>query len=151
MRHTKAFSLSFGGKCLWFDYHPRFLPTNHVFRRNKDSFRNGVKVTDLPPPRLSSTKVWNNDCDLSKFTYYGKTFKNQGYEDIHSWTKRSIFWDLPYCKDNLLRHNLGVMHIEKNSFLIMYLTHLWMSKEREKIMRRLEKTWNFCVIEKSWR
>jgi len=39
-----------------------------------------------------------------------------GYGQFHNWTKRSIFWDLPYWKDNLLRHNLDVMHIEKNFF-----------------------------------
>ena len=30
------------------------------------------------------------------------------------WKKKSIFWQLPYWKDNSLRHNLDVMHIEKN-------------------------------------
>jgi hypothetical protein len=30
------------------------------------------------------------------------------------WKKKSIFFRLPYLKDNLLRHNLDVMHIEKN-------------------------------------
>ena len=30
--------------------------------------------------------------------------------------KRSIFWELPYWKTNILRHNLDVMHIEKNVF-----------------------------------
>jgi hypothetical protein len=30
------------------------------------------------------------------------------------WKKKSIFFRLPYWKDNLLRHNLDVMHIEKN-------------------------------------
>lgn len=30
--------------------------------------------------------------------------------------KISIFWDLPYWKDNLLRRNLDVMHIEKNFY-----------------------------------
>ncbi|XP_065855861.1 uncharacterized protein [Euphorbia lathyris] len=30
------------------------------------------------------------------------------------WKKRSIFFDLPYWEFNLLRHNLDVMHIEKN-------------------------------------
>ncbi|XP_039117808.1 uncharacterized protein LOC120253541 [Dioscorea cayenensis subsp. rotundata] len=30
------------------------------------------------------------------------------------WKKRSIFFDLPYWEHNLLRHNLDVMHIEKN-------------------------------------
>ena len=32
------------------------------------------------------------------------------------WKKRSIFWDLPYWSTNLIRHNLDVMHIEKNVF-----------------------------------
>ena len=39
-----------------------------------------------------------------------------GYGQYHNWTKRSIFWDLPYWKHNLIRHNLDVMHIEKNFF-----------------------------------
>ncbi|XP_058740977.1 uncharacterized protein LOC131613315 [Vicia villosa] len=30
------------------------------------------------------------------------------------WKKKSIFFELPYWKDNLLRHNLDPMHIEKN-------------------------------------
>jgi hypothetical protein len=30
------------------------------------------------------------------------------------WKKNSIFFTLPYWKDNLLQHNLDVMHIEKN-------------------------------------
>ena len=32
------------------------------------------------------------------------------------WYKRSIFWDLPYWSKLLIRHNLDVMHIEKNVF-----------------------------------
>ena len=30
------------------------------------------------------------------------------------WKKRSILFDLPYQEHNLLRHNLDMMHIEKN-------------------------------------
>jgi hypothetical protein len=30
------------------------------------------------------------------------------------WKKKSVFFRLTYSKDNLLRHNLDVMHIEKN-------------------------------------
>ena len=30
------------------------------------------------------------------------------------WKRRSIFFDLPYWNDLLVRHNLDVMHIEKN-------------------------------------
>ncbi|XP_055961459.1 uncharacterized protein LOC130015401 [Mercurialis annua] len=32
------------------------------------------------------------------------------------WNRKSIFWDLPYWKTNVIRHNLDVMHIEKNVF-----------------------------------
>jgi hypothetical protein len=31
-----------------------------------------------------------------------------------AWKKRSIFFTLPYWEDHMLRHNLNVMHIEKN-------------------------------------
>ena len=32
----------------------------------------------------------------------------------HVWKKKSIFFQLPYWKTLILRHNLDVMHIEKN-------------------------------------
>jgi len=32
----------------------------------------------------------------------------------HNWRKKSIFFELPYWKFLLVRHNLDVMHIEKN-------------------------------------
>lgn len=79
------------------------------------------KATDLPLPCLSATEVWDNVCDLPKFTNNNKACRIQGYGDTHNWTKRSIFWDLPYWKDNLLRHNLDVIQIEI-FFRIMYLT-----------------------------
>lgn len=31
-------------------------------------------------------------------------------------SQQNIMWELPYWKDLLLRHNLHVMHIEKNFF-----------------------------------
>jgi hypothetical protein len=37
-----------------------------------------------------------------------------GSDDV-VWKKKSIFFRLLYWKDNLLRHNLDVMHIEKNA------------------------------------
>ncbi|CAK8571848.1 unnamed protein product [Lathyrus sativus] len=84
MGHTKSFTLQMGGKSSWFDYHHRFLHMNHVFRKNKNAFRKGIKVTDLPPPRLSSTEVWNSVSDLPKFTDNGKTCRIPGYGDTHN-------------------------------------------------------------------
>jgi len=34
----------------------------------------------------------------------------------HNWTKKSIFWELPYWQHQLLHHNLDVIHVEKNFF-----------------------------------
>ena len=39
-----------------------------------------------------------------------------GCGQYHNWHKKSIFWDLPNWETHLLRHNLDVMHIEKNFF-----------------------------------
>ena len=44
--------------------------------------------------------------------YGGKKRKRHASE--LNWTKKSIFWELPYWKSLSLRHNLDVMHIEKN-------------------------------------
>jgi hypothetical protein len=65
---------------------------------------------------LSGNDVWEAVCDYPKVTDIGWGTKIPGYGKLHNWKKRSIFWDLPYWKDNLLRHNLDVMHIEKNFF-----------------------------------
>ncbi|XP_045797718.1 uncharacterized protein LOC123891892 [Trifolium pratense] len=66
---------------------------------------------------LTSRQVWNKVKDIPKVEVVGGVAsKPRGYGQTHNWTKRSIFWDLPYWKDNLLRHNLDVMHIEKNVF-----------------------------------
>ncbi|GJZ37825.1 zinc finger, CCHC-type containing protein [Tanacetum coccineum] len=46
--------------------------------------------------------------------------ENDIEEDIDGehqlWKKKSVFFELPYWEYNLLRHNLDVMHIEKNVF-----------------------------------
>ena len=39
-----------------------------------------------------------------------------GYGKDHNWVKKSIFWELPYWENLLLRHNVDFMHVEKNFF-----------------------------------
>jgi len=115
MEHTKAFRLYHGGENSWFDSHRRFLPNDYAFRRNKNAFKKGEVDMDVPPPKLTPIEVWNRVKGYPKVTESGVQ-KIDGYGEWHNWTKRSIFWDLPYWKDNLLRHNLDVMYIEKNFF-----------------------------------
>jgi len=53
--------------------------------------------------------------------------------------KQSIFWELPYWKTNLLRHNLDVMHIEKNVFENIFNTIMDVKgKTKDYIKSRLD-------------
>jgi len=104
MEHTKTFTLNYGRKSCWFDCHRRFLATDHPFRRNKKAFRKGEVETDRPPPKLTPSQVWRRVKDYPKVTENGVT-RIDGYGEWHNWIKRSIIWDLPYWKDNLLRHD----------------------------------------------
>ena len=55
---------------------------------------------------------------LSDITFGTQHVKQKipGFGVEHNWIKRSIFWELPYWYTNLIRHNLDVMHVEKNMF-----------------------------------
>nr|KYP36031.1 hypothetical protein KK1_042873 [Cajanus cajan] len=116
MEYSKAFTLENGGKNCWFDSHRRFLPHDHTFRKNKKAFLKGKVETDGPPPTMTPDLVWGRVMDLPMATENPRLPKLRGYGEFHNWRKKSIFWNLPYWKDNLLRHNLDVMHIEKNFF-----------------------------------
>jgi len=137
MAHTKSFTLNYGRKSCWFDCHRRFLPGDNPFRRNTRAFRKGEVETDGPPPRLTPSQLWRRVKHFPKVTESGLT-RIGGYGEWHNWTKKSIFWDLPYWKDNLLRHNLNVMHIEKTFFDNIFNTVMNVSgktKDNDKARR----------------
>ncbi|XP_045831211.1 uncharacterized protein LOC123922548 [Trifolium pratense] len=115
MEHSKAFYLKNGGKTSWFDCHRQFLPNDHMFRRNKDSFYKDRVDRSEPPPRLTGEQMWNKVHMNPRIIDFMEV-QIPGYKTEHNWTKRSVFWDLPYWSTNLIRHNLDVMHIEKNVF-----------------------------------
>ena len=110
----RATYLQYGRKMSWFDCHRCFLPRSHVFRRNRSAFMKGRTVHSQPPQRLPPEMEWE------KVRHFPKVVDDPGVQiegfsqNVHNWTKKSIFWDLPYWKNQLLRHNLDVMHIEKN-------------------------------------
>ncbi|GJY45585.1 acidic leucine-rich nuclear phosphoprotein 32 family member A [Tanacetum coccineum] len=53
-----------------------------------------------------------------------------------NWSKRSIFWDLEYWPFLLLKHNLDVMHIEKNALEALLNTLLDNDKSKDTIKAR---------------
>ncbi|KAJ8630423.1 hypothetical protein MRB53_023746 [Persea americana] len=118
MEHTKSFNLSHGRKPCWFDCHRRFLPVDHPFRRNRENLKKGKVENDIPTPRLFGTEMLDRVMRLPVIQF-GKIAASEiinGFGDSHNWVRRSIFWELPYWSTNLIRHNLDVMHIEKNVF-----------------------------------
>ncbi|KAL9674434.1 hypothetical protein QQ045_030706 [Rhodiola kirilowii] len=108
MDDTKTFVFKTGRKVSYFGCHRRFLPENHLYRGNTQNFYRDRTDFDGPIQFRSGHEV------------YDKVFDGFGVE--HNWTKKSIFWELPYWMDVKLRHNLDVMHIEKNVFENLFNT-----------------------------
>nr|XP_017219141.1 PREDICTED: uncharacterized protein LOC108196387 isoform X2 [Daucus carota subsp. sativus] len=115
-----AYNLKHGGKPTWFDNHRKFLPANHPFRKNKNWFTKGKVVSEFPPPIRTGEDVLQEieSLGLMKITELGSEEHNAKIIKTYNcgWKKRSIFWDLPYWRTLSIRHNLDVMHIEKNVF-----------------------------------
>lgn len=156
MEDTEAFRLEHGGKTTWFDCTRRWLPDDHPFRRNKNAFMKGETENRGPPPNLTSEQVWNKVKNKPRVQIVGGVAsKPFGYEQKHNWTKRSIFWDLPYWKDNPLRQNLDVMHIEKNFFDNIFNTVMNVkgkTKDNEKARKDIElycRRKDLLLVEKS--
>ncbi|KAL6506117.1 hypothetical protein OROHE_022646 [Orobanche hederae] len=98
---------------LCFMGHRRNLSKDHPWRRSKKF--NGKKEDGEPPRELSGDDVLLQLERLPERTpgkYCNK--KRKGMAEELNWSKRSIFFDLPYWSKLKLRHNLDVMHIEKN-------------------------------------
>ncbi|XP_059654530.1 uncharacterized protein LOC132301279 isoform X1 [Cornus florida] len=101
--------------------HRHFAEQYHRFRRNKASF-DGTEETRCAPPMLSGTEVLHELEGIS-FPAFGKGDDGKGNaaqvdemdeNPMFNWRKKSIFFELPYWEHLLIRHNLDVMHIEKN-------------------------------------
>ena len=115
LRDTRSKRLPNCGKeC--FMAHRRYLPKNHRWRKDKDSFDGEVERA-LPPEPCSVDDILKTleslkDIILSRDPHVKTKISHQARGD--NWNKKSIFFELPYWKTLLLRHNLDVMHIEKN-------------------------------------
>ncbi|XP_027169665.1 uncharacterized protein LOC113769413 [Coffea eugenioides] len=103
------------------------LEMNHPFRKDAKSF-NGAAEYGKPPGRLMGSTILD---ELAGYSIkLGKTVSDNP-ELPFNWKKLSIFFDLPYWKDNMIRHNLDVMHIEKNICEIIVATLLNLEKTKD--------------------
>ena len=94
--------------------HIRFLPCNYPFRKHKKAF-NGEQEFQSPPQPLSGEEIllkMNAICNS-----WGKKRGRHEKSNVtytNCWKKKSIFFELEYWRYLHVRHNLDVMHIEKN-------------------------------------
>ena len=96
--------------------HRRWLPMNHAFRKNLKF--NGHVEKRRPPVQLTTTDILLQlqqvaDKTPGKHSQFGGKKRKRSASELN-WSKRSIFFELPYWADQQLKHNLDVMHIEKN-------------------------------------
>jgi hypothetical protein len=89
----------------------RFLPLDHRWRKSK-GFNGNTEPRD--PPAEFTKEELKQQLDKVKDVRPGKNQRKRKREEGQCWDRRSILWDLPYWADLKLRHNLDVMHIEKN-------------------------------------
>ncbi|XP_070010201.1 uncharacterized protein [Nicotiana sylvestris] len=116
--------------------HRRFLKSGHKYRNDAKSF-DGTKETRLAPCPVSGSLVLHQVKDI-KFTL-GQSSKGVSGVMKNTWKKRSISFDLPYWKSNLVRRNLDVMYIEKNVCNNLIYTLLDLGKKsKDNLEARLD-------------
>ncbi|KAI3778420.1 hypothetical protein L2E82_07700 [Cichorium intybus] len=113
--------------------HRRFLAANHHLRKNLNF--NG-KQEMRPPPRQFSNADIKAQLDRLLFRKPGKHpefgLKEPDRQDFElNWSKRSIFFELEYWSSLQLKHNLDVMHVEKNVCCSLLSTLLMNDKTKD--------------------
>jgi hypothetical protein len=111
IKETSCFRLKFGGKISYFDCHRCFLPLDHKFRLDSDTFKKGNIVLEGPPRRLSGPEI-TDMLDNLVLNKEGNGFV--GYGNDHNWTHKCTLWELLYAKALILMHKIDVMHQERN-------------------------------------
>jgi hypothetical protein len=101
---TSSRWLYHGGKFCYM-CHRRWLAPNHKWRLNSRDFDGTTELRNPPPRRQDGVEIPSQIDEIL----------DKGLENgAQPWKKKSIFFTLPYWQYNVLRHNLDVMHIEKN-------------------------------------
>lgn len=108
-RHaTKSTWLTYGKKWCYMG-HRRWLSKEHQWRKNKRTF-DGMQKIEGAPEVPDDNEIMRQLEVVVKRARIGQKLP----KDEVDWKRRSILYDLPYWKDQLLRHNIDVMHTGKN-------------------------------------
>jgi hypothetical protein len=141
MENNKAFMLTNRGKASFFFCHRCFLLPNHKYRKNINDIFVGRIEKDVAPPHLSGEELHDVVSEYGDIVFGLQSGKQKflGFGLTHNWVKQNIFWEFLYWKTNFLRHNLDVMHIEKNVFENIFNTVMDVKgKTKDNINDRLD-------------
>lgn len=113
-KDTYSMTLKHGRKQCYMG-HRRFLCKDHKWRRSYKF--NGKHETKDRPELLSWDDMLLQMANIPPEVTFGKHPNKKKMRRTNlelNWTKKSIFFELPYWQSLKLKHNLDVMHIEKN-------------------------------------
>ena len=107
--------------------HRKWLPSNHPYRKRRKAF-NGQQDFDSAPKPQSFRQILQLIDSL-----------NSNNPMTKCWKRKCIFYELPYWGSLMVRHNLDVMHIEKNVCESLISTLLNMKgKSKDSLSSRLD-------------
>ncbi|PKU75846.1 uncharacterized protein LOC110096851 [Dendrobium catenatum] len=94
--------------------HRRFLPKEHKWRKSRKF--NGKHEARVRPQVLSRDEILSEMESLKDLKFGKHPSCKKRKHNLHesTWIKKSVFFELPYWRSLTLRHNLDVIHIEKN-------------------------------------
>ncbi|XP_012830522.1 PREDICTED: uncharacterized protein LOC105951618 isoform X2 [Erythranthe guttata] len=94
--------------------HRRYLPRHHPYRKSVNF--NGEKEYRPKPVELCNDDIIIQLKEVENIVLgkHSTDRKRKSCSEHSCWTKKSIIFELPYWSKLKLRHNLDVMHIEKN-------------------------------------
>ncbi|BBH03030.1 hypothetical protein Prudu_013783 [Prunus dulcis] len=124
-------------KDLWTNGVRTWLPWDHEWRE-KDKEFDGNTERRLRPREWSGDEILEQLNRLD-FAPFGKTVSRTRPSTHMNWTHKPMFFELPYWSKLKLRHNLDVMHVEKNVFDTLVGTILDIEgKTKDTIKARLD-------------
>ncbi|GJY75871.1 hypothetical protein Tco_0480987 [Tanacetum coccineum] len=124
----------------------RMFNTKHIakwmtWQRNKFKEYYGSKEPTPKPRKFSELEIQLQISKVlkrrpGKHPDIAKKNPKPNREIELNWSKRSIFWDLEYWPFLKLKHNLDVMHIEKNALEALLNTLLQNDKTKDTVKAR---------------
>ncbi|KAG8480296.1 hypothetical protein CXB51_024722 [Gossypium anomalum] len=140
----------YNGKKFSYMGHRRWLDGNHKFRFQRTLFDGTEEYRGAPEQTAGSEILFDINFSYGKMnqppiTQTRRRSRDESDEEddpneVELWKKRSIFFfELPYWEHNILRHNLDVMHIEKNVYENIIGTILNVDgKSKDNLQSRLD-------------